>query len=270
AHPEEMVTLHGGEMVMSTPDGHVTTPQKFDVKTVLGTSALIVDFPALANLPLILQVVEQQQADQSLIANASPAQSPPSQSIIDVISGNTTANPAVTQTPSPPPAPTPSESGTPSVISSPNPYVITNGTTIKTDTSITTNGRTDFGKIYNGPTQDGPFTLRAFGSTSPFDTAVQKELSSKSFLDDPNSLPIAVFKFQSLLLTGTPSIDTTTGVTHLGLIGVDSITTGPPGGTLTFAGLNLLFLATVNGPIDLTSDVSFQGLSLLAFYARGA
>ena len=270
AHPEEMVTLHGGEMVMSTPDGHVTTPQKFDVKTVLGTSALIVDFPALANLPLILQVVEQQQADQSLIANASPAQSPPSQSIIDVISVNTTANPAVTQTPSPPPAPTPSESGTPSVISSPNPYVITNGTTIKTDTSITTNGRTDFGKIYNGPTQDGPFTLWAFGSTSAFDTAVLKELSSKSFLDDPNSLPIAVFKFQSLLLTGNPTIDTTNGVTHLSLIGVDSITTGPPGGTLTFAGLNLLFLATVDGPIDLTSDVSFQGLSLLAFYARGA
>jgi hypothetical protein len=270
AHPEEMVTLHGGEMVMSTPDGHVTTPQKFDVKTVLGSSALIVDFPALANLPLILQVVDQQQTDQSLTANASP---PPSKDIIDVISVNTTANPAVTQTPSPPPPPplpTPSESGTPSVISSPNPYVITNGTTIKTDTSITTNGRTDFGKIYNGPTQDGPFTLWAFGSTSPFDTAVLKELSSKSFLDDPNSLPIAVLKFQSLLLTGNPTIDTTNGVTHLSLIGVDSITTGPPGGTLTFAGLNLLFLATVNGPIDLTSDVSFQGLSLLAFYARGA
>src|SRR5579864_7563576 len=108
AHPEEMVTLHGGEMVMLTPDGHLTTPKKFDVKTVLRTAALVVDFPDLPNLPLILQVIEQQQADQSLIANPIPTQSPPSQDIIDVISQNTSANPVLT---SPPPAPTPSESG---------------------------------------------------------------------------------------------------------------------------------------------------------------
>src|SRR5262249_13619229 len=37
-----------------------------------------------------------------------------------------------------------------------------------------------------------------------------------------------------------------------------------------FTGLDLLALATVNGSINLTSDVSFQNLSELAMYARGA
>ena len=58
--------------------------------------------------------------------------------------------------------------------------------------------------------------------------------------------------------------------TKLALIGVDGITSGPPGGTLTFTGLDLLVLATVNGSINLTSDVSFQDLHELAMYARGA
>ena len=60
------------------------------------------------------------------------------------------------------------------------------------------------------------------------------------------------------------------GVSKLGLIGVDGITSGPPGGTLTFTGLDLLLLATVNGSINLTSDVSFQDLHELVMYARGA
>jgi hypothetical protein len=54
------------------------------------------------------------------------------------------------------------------------------------------------------------------------------------------------------------------------MVGVDGITSGPPGGTLTFSGINLLALATVNGSINLTSDVSFQDISVLAMYARGA
>ena len=59
-------------------------------------------------------------------------------------------------------------------------------------------------------------------------------------------------------------------MTKLALIGVDGITSGPPGGTLTFTGLDLLALGTVNGSINLTSDISFQDISVLAMYARGA
>ncbi len=139
---------------------------------------------------------------------------------------------------------------------------------ITTDPSITTNGVTNFGTIYRGSTDDGAFTLWAFGSTSAFDTALGID---DVFFADANHLPIAILKFQSLSLTGNPMIDLSNGGgTKLGLIGVDGITSGPPGGTLTFTGLDLLVLATVNGSINLTSDVSFQDLSELAMYARGA
>jgi hypothetical protein len=153
------------------------------------------------------------------------------------------------------------------VISSPARYLITNGTVITTDPSITTNGVTDYGKIYRGQTDDGPFSRWAFGSTSTFDMALRID---DTFFADPSHLPIAVFKFEKLSLSGDPTIDTRNGVTKLGLIGVDGITSGLPGGPLTFTGLDLLLLATVNGSINLTSNVSFQDLHELTMYARGA
>src|SRR5438094_2096218 len=272
-HPEKAVTVHGGEMVVAE-HGHIKKPEKFDVKLVLATSPLITDFAPLTNLPLILQVVDQQQAEQSLmVSNPPPYKS--FTDTIDVTSLNTTSNPVVIENtfgpptpPPPPPPPPPSKFGTPSTITSPNPYVITSGTTITTDPSITTNGLTDFGKIYRGAMDDGPFTLWAFGSTSAFDTALNLDTE---FFADPNHLPIAAFKFQNLSLNGNPTIDLSNGgVTKLALIGVDGITSGSPGGTLTFTGLDLLVLATVNGSINLTSDVSFHNLNELAMYARGA
>src|SRR5436190_16033591 len=272
-HPEKAVTVRGGEMVIAE-GGHVSKPEKFDVKLVLATSPLVADFPSLANLPLILAVADQQAAQQQVVVSNRP----PYQSMldtIDVTDQSATSNPAVvdvrveTPTPSPPPPPpTPSKFGTLSTITSPNPYVITSGTVITTDPSITTNGVTNFGTIYRGSTDDGAFTLWAFGSTSAFDTALGID---DVFFADLNHLPISVFKFQSLSLIGNPTIDLSNGGgTKLGLIGVDGITSGPPGGTLTFTGLDLLVLATVNGSINLTSDVSFQDLSELAMYARGA
>ena len=299
-HPEKAVTVHGGEMVLMTADKKITQPEKFDVKLVLETSALIVDFPPLANLPLILTVMNQQLAQQQLAGTTSQ---PLARNLIDVIAvtdqnvnsnpilvavRNTTPAPPVTPTPSitppptptpsitPPPTPTPSitppptpsKFGTPTTITSPNPYLITNGTVITTDPSITTNGVTNFGTIYRGQADDGAFTVWAFGSTSAFDTALGID---NVFFADPNHLPIATFKFQSLSLTGNPTIDLSNGGgTKLALIGVDGITSGLAGGTLTFTGLDLLVLATVNGSINLTSDVSFQDLSELAMYARGA
>ena len=278
-HPEKAVTVHGGEMVMMTADKKVTQPEKFDVKLVLETSLLVIDFPPLANLPLILAVVNQQLAEQQLAGATNQSLARNLVDLIDVTDQNANANPVVlvstsssTPTPPPitptPPPPTPSKFGTLSTITSPNPYVITTGTTISTDPSITTNGVIGYGKIYRGSADDGAFTLWAFGSTSAFDTALGID---DAFFADPNHLPIATFKFQSLSLTGNPIIDLSNGgVTKLALIGMDGITSGSPGGTLTFTGLDLLALATVNGSINLTSDVSFQDLSELAMYARGA
>jgi hypothetical protein len=201
-----------------------------------------------------------------VINQASVAEETPTPSATPPVTPTPSTTPPVTPTPSITPPP-PTKFGTPAVIASPNPYLITSETTITTDPSITTNGVTDFGKIYRGQTDDGAFSLWAFGSTSAFDTALRID---DVFFADPNHLPIAVFKFQNLSLTGDPTIDTTNGVTKLGLIGVDRISSGPPGGTLTFTGLDLLMLATVNGSINLTSDVSFQDLHELVMYARGA
>ncbi len=276
-HPERAVTVRSGEMMMMTTAGRrMTKPEKFDVKLVVETSGLIKDFPPLENLPLILTVVDQQIAEQQL---AGATSQPLARNLVDLIGTtdqNTNANPVVlvrnstptspplTSTPPPPtPSVTPMKFGTPATITSPNPYVITSGTVITTDPSITTNGVTDYGKIYRGQSIDGAASAWAFGSTSAFDTA-------SGFDDLIGDNSGAAFKFTALQLTGNPAIDTTNGEINLGLIAVNGITSGGPGGVLTFAGISGLLLATQDGPITLGSEISFSGLHDLTIYARGS
>ncbi|HEU5247591.1 MAG TPA: FecR family protein, partial [Candidatus Udaeobacter sp.] len=309
-HPERTATIHGGEMMMMTADGRMTKPEKFDVKLVLKTSRLIKDFPPLENLPLVLAVVDLQLAEQQLAILNSQALARDLVDVIGTTDQNANANPVVlvsTSTPNPtpppitptpppitptpppitptpppitptpppptptppPPTPTPSPSGTPtkfgtpSVITSPNPYVITSDTVITTDPSITTNGVTDYGKIYRGQSIDGAFSAWSFGSTSVFDT-------SSRFDDLIGDSSGAAFKFTALELTANPIIDTTNGEINLGLIAVNGITSGGPGGVLTFSGIRGLLLATQNGPITLGPEISFSGLHDLTIYARGS
>src|SRR6266487_2558263 len=262
------VILANGQSVELGPGKMVTTDgtsfskvSTFDIAKLVATSLFFTGFdtPLPRDVLDLIALEEQRQLDLNLVATITTNPLNPL-TTANVIDQAIVAQQAQT-------SPTPSKFGTPPVITSPVPYVITSGTVITTDPSITTNGVTDFGKIYRGSADDGAFTLWAFGSTSAFDTALGID---DNFFADPNHLPIAAFKFQSLSLTGNPTIDTSNGgVTHLALIGVDGITSGPPGGILTFTGLDLLVLATVDGSINLTSDVSFQGLSVLAMYARG-
>jgi hypothetical protein len=293
-HPERAATLHGGEMMTMTASGRMTKPEKFDVKLVLKTSRLIKDFPPLENLPLVMSVVDLQLAEQQLAALNSQALARDLVDVIGTTDQNANSNPVVlvstsnptpppvtptpppiTPTPPPitptppPPTPTPSASGTPikfgtpSTISSPNPYLITSNTVITTDPSITTNGVTDYGKIYRGRSVDGPISAWAFGSTSAFDTA-------SGFDDLIGDNSGAAFKFAALELTGDPIIDTTNGEINLGLIAVNGITSGGPGGVLTFSGIRDLLLATQNGSISLGPEISFSGLHELMIYARGS
>jgi hypothetical protein len=270
--------LPNGQSVELGPGKIVTADGKsfskvatFDIAKLTSTSLFFTGFDQpLASMNLIM--LESQNQVAGLLANTTNPLDPTR--IVNVTSqaivAEETPSPSVAPTVSPtvpPPPPTPSKFGTPSVISSPAPYLITNGTVITTDPSIHTNGVTDYGKIYRAQTEDGPFSLWAFGSSSAFDTALRID---DTFFADPSHLPIAVFKFERLSLTGDPTIDTTNGVSKLGLIGVDGITSGPPGGTLTFTGLDLLLLATVSDSINLTSNVSFQDLHELVMYARGA
>src|SRR5207302_8179397 len=130
-------------------------------------------------------------ANPVVVANTFATPTPP-------ITPTPSITPPPTPTPSITPPPTPSKFGTPATITSPNPYLITSGTTITTDPSITTNGVTDFGKIYRGPETDGPASAWAFGSTSTFD-------ASSGFDSQINSSG-AAFKFTALQLTGDPTI----------------------------------------------------------------
>ncbi len=201
----------------------------------------------------------------------SPTPTPsPSASPTPTISPSPTATPtptiSPTPTPSPSASPTPDKYGTPPVITSPNPYVITNGTVINTDPTITTAGVTDAGKIYRDPEQDGTPSTYLFGSTSPFDT-------SSGFDDhfsDASNAPMTVFKFSSLELSGNPTIVIGAGgATHLALISVGDLFSGTAQATFTYDGLDSLLLASQNGNITLGQNITFQNISTLFVYARG-
>ncbi len=256
SHPDECEIVHGGEMGMVSVDGHLTQPTKFNAERLYKTSKLIVGFRPLPNEDLILATID----DQSLATISSSP--PPSKDVIDVVSQSTVASSSPSPAPSAAPTGTPSEFGPPPTVTSPNPYVIAGGTTITTDPAITTNGVTDFGKIYRGQAVDGPVSAWAFGSTSSFDTA--------SGFDNSVKTSGAAFKFTSLQLTGDPTVSTLNGEIDLGLIGVNGITSGAPGGTLTFGGIHGLGLWTQNGSINLGSGISFVGEHDLNFYARGS
>jgi len=123
------------------------------------------------------------------------------------------------------------------------------------------------GTIYRDSATDGPASLWFYGSTSDFDNSIG--FDQNIFVGD--RAPIAAFKFSALSLIGNPVIVIPEGApNNLALISVGDMTSGPPGGTLTFSNINFLFLTTENGSITLTSDLAFQDIPQLGVYARGA
>jgi len=276
----ESTLVKAGQMIIMRLDSKmIPEPVDVDIQKITQSSLLITGFGPLGSETLIAfertrqneqknsgQLIETNlviygggtnvvladpnTVDVAVSAESSAAKSPAP-----------TPTPTPTATPTPTPSATPTKFGTPSPITSPVPYVITSGTTISTDPAITTNGVTDFGKIYRGPETDGPASAWAFGSTSTFDTA--------SGFDTGINSSGAAFKFTALQLAGNPTISTANGEINLGLIAVNGITSGSPGGPLTFSGIRGLLLATQNGPIDLGSEISFSVLHDLTVYARG-
>lgn len=256
-HGGEVITIPAGQMITLGPDGKWTKSQKFNVALVMKSANLITDFGALPNEQLIFQVIDQQKND----FGGGPNNEPPHDNTLDAtVDRNDAAPPNQGGGPSPNPTPP----GHVPIITSPNPYVIGSGTTIVTDPTITTNGQTNQGVIYQGQAIDGPVSAFIFGSTSSFDTA------SGFDADIGETNAAAIFKFTALQLTGNPTIDTTNGPTDLGLIAVDSITSGGPGGAITFSGLRGVLLATQNGPITLGPEISFASIHDINFYARGS
>src|SRR6476659_9306791 len=289
----ESTLVKAGQMIIMRQDSKmIPEPVDVDIQKITQSSLLITGFGPLGSETLIAfertrqneqknsgQLIETNlviygggtnvvladpnTVDVAISAESNAAQSPTPPPTPPPPFGTPTPTPSPTPTPTPTPTPsaTPAKFGTPIPITSPVPYLITSGTTITTDPSITTNGVTNFGKIYRGPETDGPASAWAFGSTSTFDTA--------SGFDSQINTSGAAFKFTSLQLAGDPTISTANGEINLGLIAVNGITSGSPGGSLTFSGIRGLLLSTQDGPIDLGSEISFSGLHDLTVYARG-
>ena len=163
--------LPNGQSVELGPGKMVTTDGKsfskvltFDIAKLVSTSLFFTGFDQpLASMNLIMLEAQNQLASQPSCLHCDESTRSDEDRQRDqsgyrrrrganVATGITAApNNANAPTSPTPPTPTPSKFGTPSVISSPVPYLITNGTVITTDPSITTNGVTDYGKIYRGP-----------------------------------------------------------------------------------------------------------------------
>ncbi len=279
-HIGESVLVHAGQMIIMRPDGKkIPNPVEVDIGKIMQTSLLITGFGPLPSAPLIaLQEQEQNSLKSSgqlyetnlVIFGGGTGVSLTDPTNTNAVSVATTAQSSSSSSPPPTPPPSPppaSKFGALTTISSPAPYVINNTTQIRTDPTITTNGVTNSGKIYRGPTEDGTPSVYLYGSTSAFDAASGFD----SLNAESAALPIAVFKFQALRLAGVPSVDTGSGgPTSLALISVGSITSAAPGGVWNLPGLQRLILATQNGAITLGPQISFQNFLSLVLYARGA
>jgi hypothetical protein len=287
-HMGESVLLHAGQMLIVNPKAKgLPDPVDVDLDRLMKTSLLINGFAPLPSGDLIAREISAQDekkhegglietnlvifGDGTAVALLDPTHA----NLLDQANANEERQPTPSPTETPPPTtpppstppPTPSKTGTPSVIASSTPYEINSGTIIQTDPAITTNGTTDFGKIYRGPELDGPASLWFFGATRDFDSMIG--FDEGIFIG--NLAPVAAFKFSALSLIGNPTIVIGDGgPNNLALISVGDLTSGPPGGVLDFSNLSLLFLATQDGSITLSSDLTFQNIPTLGVYARGA
>src|SRR5438270_7568792 len=240
-HVGESVLVKAGQMIIMPSNGTtIPEPVDVDIGKITQSSLLVTGFSTPLGSENLIAYEQLKQNDQKTSgqlyetnlaifgAGTNVVLADPNTVDVAVAAESTQAPPppppSSTPTPTPTPTATPSKFGPPTTIPSPVPYLITSGTTITTDPAITTNGVTDFGKIWRGPVQDGPLSAFIFGSTSAFDTAsgFDAELNG--------NMGGAGFKFTSLQLTGNPTVSTPTGVINLGLIAVNGITSGSPGG----------------------------------------
>jgi hypothetical protein len=259
-HPEEAEIVHGGEMAMMTVDGRITRPTKFNAALVYQTSKLITSFPTLPNADLIMAVIEEQQT-----ALAGGSSNPALDDSIDKRDQATVASTTIIPTSGIPGA----KLGPPTAILD-DPYHIINGTQINTDPTITTNGITNFGKIYRGAAQDGPLPTWLGDSPRPFDSVDFFDSNGGGF-NNPgsNTVPIAGFLFAALQLDGDPAVSNSSGYPTLGFASQGNITSSPSGAVFTFGGMQQVALVALNGSITL-SGISFANFGQLFVYARGS
>jgi hypothetical protein len=252
-HPEDAAIVHGGEMAMMTADGKITRPAKFKERLVYTTSKLITSFPTLPNADLIMAVIRAQEAESE--QPGTTVYDP-----IDVIDQAIAAT--VTSSTSLGP-----KFGPPTAIPD-DPYHITSGTAINTDPMITTNGITDFGKIYRSAALDGSLATWLGSSPSSFDSVNFFDSTGGGFNAGPSSVPAPAFLFGALQLDGDPTVSNSSGFPTLALVSQGDINASASGSVFTFGGMQQVALIALNGSINL-SGISFANFGQLIIYARG-
>jgi mannose-6-phosphate isomerase-like protein (cupin superfamily) len=274
-HLGQSVLVHAGQMLIVRPDAtSLPDPVDIDLDRLISTSLLITGFPPLASWDLLLREInlqtQRKSAGDLIDTNLVIFGRGNGVTLLDPTQADT-IDQALNQRPPTQPAPPgdteqpPSKFGALAVIPAPTPYQITSATTIQTDPVITTNGASGFGKIYRGPgSEDGALSHYLLGLTSSFDTNIGLD----TFFATRGE--IAAFKFEGLQLQGNPTLDFGAGgPSNLALVSTSTITSGGPGGVLTFTGIDSLLLATVSGSITLGPEISFSGIPSLFIYARG-
>ena len=271
----ESVLVHAGQMLITKPNAkNLPSPVDVDIRKLMKTSRLIRGFGKMGSENLIAQTEagqDKERAEGELYETNLAIYGAGTSIILDDQVHIQETQIAAQQNPPPPPVVppvVPSEFGPPETITSPNPYPLgaNNELTTAGPPKVVAGATTNYGKVYRNTPLDGIRSLWFFGSTRPFDSASGFDTPNRSVFDTNN---IAVFKFQNLQLVSNPTISVPNGITTLGLVGVDGISSALSGGALTFGGLNSVLLTTQKGSIILGGGISFQNIPNLFFYARG-
>jgi len=270
----EVCALAGQEIILRNGSTDVPDPVYVNLKTLESTSLLLNgQWGAQINTTPIVAAADGQGPDDYNPTNLAivgagtdviiiQQQDPP---------GPPGTPPAGGSNPSNPPVIPPGKYGPLITITSGNPYTIGAGSAINTDPKITTNGVTDYGRIYRGNTLDGPSNTYLFGANSGVsDHGFDRIFTGKNGQLFPN-YGIAAFKFTSLTLTGMPLIDmSTNGADDMVLVSEGAINI-IASGTLDFTPLHNLGFTTVGGSIDVGLNTTIQGLSGdLVLFNKGA
>jgi len=259
-------------MLIAKPDAkNLPNPVDVDIRKLRKTSRLISGFGKMGSEDLIAKTEanqDEERAEGELYETNVAIYGGGTSIILNDPTHIRETHTEAQQNPSPPPVVVPTEFGPPETITSPNPYPLgaDNELTTAGPPKVVANATTNYGKVYRNTPMDGIRSLWFFRTTRPFDTASGFDTPDRSLFDLNN---IAVFKFQNLQLVSNPTISVPNGITKLGLVGVDGISGGSSGGTLTFGGLDSVLLATQKGSIILGGGISFQNILNLFFYARG-
>jgi mannose-6-phosphate isomerase-like protein (cupin superfamily) len=269
----ESVLVHAGQMLITNPNAkNLSNPVDVDIRQLRKTSRLIKGFGKMGSENLIAQTEagqDKERAEGELYeTNLAIYGAGTSMILNDQVHIQETQIAAQQSPPPVVPPVVPSEFGPPETITSPNPYPLgaNNELTTAGPPKVVAGATTNYGKVYRNTPLDGIRSLWFFRTTRAFDSASGFDTPDRSVFDLNN---IAVFKFQNLQLVSNPTISVPNGITTLGLVGVDGISSALSGGALSFGGLNSVLLTTQKGSIILGGEISFQNIPNLFFYARG-